>query len=86
MEMLINIQLHEHVAPGIVLISAENLQEWLMDIQVLDDNPIYKGQIYRLKFMFSNSYPIGALNRPLLSTRTSHIVLTTLQKHPKLSS
>lgn len=32
-----------------------------MDIEVLDDNPIYKGEKYRLKFMFSNNYPIGAL-------------------------
>jgi len=31
-----------------------------MDIEVLDDNPIYKGEKYRLKFMFSNNYPIEA--------------------------
>jgi ubiquitin-conjugating enzyme E2 W len=30
-----------------------------MDIKVLDDNPIYKNQTYRLKFMFSSNYPIG---------------------------
>lgn len=30
-----------------------------MDIRVLDDNPLYKDQIYRLKFTFSNKYPIG---------------------------
>ena len=30
-----------------------------MDVQVLDDNPLYKGQSYRLKFMFSQNYPIG---------------------------
>jgi len=43
------------------------LQEWLMDIQVLDDNPIYKGQTYRLKFMFSSNYPIGAYMRFTIS-------------------
>lgn len=31
-----------------------------MDIRVMDDNnPIYRGQTYRLKFKFPNSYPIG---------------------------
>lgn len=52
-------QLHDHVAPGITLVSAENLQEWFMDIKVLDDNPIYNGQTYRLKFVFNSNYPIG---------------------------
>ncbi|KAH9994158.1 hypothetical protein F4779DRAFT_623363 [Xylariaceae sp. FL0662B] len=45
--------------PGITLVSAENLEEWFLDIRVLDQNPIYAGQTYRLKFKFSNSYPIG---------------------------
>jgi ubiquitin-conjugating enzyme E2 W len=31
-----------------------------MDIRVLDDNPIYKDQTYRLVFHFSNRYPIEA--------------------------
>jgi len=30
-----------------------------MDIKVLDDNPLYKDQTYRLKFTFSAKYPIG---------------------------
>jgi len=30
-----------------------------LDIKVLDENPLYKGQTYRLKFKFSPSYPIG---------------------------
>lgn len=53
-----------------------------MDIRVLDDNPLYAGQTYRLKFRFSNNYPIGA-------TPTSNSVsfrqqlLTILQKRLK---
>ena len=39
--------------------SAENLLVWIMDIKVLDDNPIYKNETYRLEFRFSQSYPIG---------------------------
>jgi ubiquitin-conjugating enzyme E2 W len=31
-----------------------------MDIQVLDNNPIYKDKTYRLRFKFTNNYPIEA--------------------------
>ena len=31
-----------------------------MDIAVLDTNPIYLNQTFRIKFMFSNKYPIEA--------------------------
>jgi ubiquitin-conjugating enzyme E2 W len=40
-------------------VSAESLEEWLLDIRVLDQNPLYLNEIYRLKFRFSTSYPIG---------------------------
>ena len=53
-------QIYEHLPPGISLASATDLKEWLMDIRVLDDNPLYKGETYRLKFKFSSNYPIGA--------------------------
>ncbi|KAI9687668.1 MAG: hypothetical protein M1820_010411 [Bogoriella megaspora] len=46
--------------PGITLIQAENFEQWLMDIKVVDDNPLYRGEVYRLKFKFSSSYPIEA--------------------------
>jgi ubiquitin-conjugating enzyme E2 W len=44
--------------PGITLIKADDFQTWLMDIQVVDSNPIYDGETYRLKFSFSQNYPI----------------------------
>ncbi|KAK4129519.1 UBC-like protein [Parathielavia appendiculata] len=44
--------------PGIELVSANNLEEWLLDIQVLDNNPLYQNEKYRLKFRFGSSYPI----------------------------
>ena len=31
----------------------------MADIQVLDQNPLYLNQIYRLKFRFPPTYPIG---------------------------
>jgi ubiquitin-conjugating enzyme E2 W len=56
--------------PGIYLASANDLKEWQMDIRVLDDNPLYRGETYRLKFKFSNSYPIGkSFPFPSLSVR-----------------
>lgn len=30
-----------------------------MDIKILDNNPLYLDQTYRLKFTFSKKYPIG---------------------------
>ncbi|KAK1781886.1 ubiquitin-conjugating enzyme/RWD-like protein [Copromyces sp. CBS 386.78] len=44
--------------PGIELVSADNLEEWFLDIKVLDNNPLYLNETYRLKFRFSQSYPI----------------------------
>ncbi|THY25864.1 UBC-like protein [Aureobasidium pullulans] len=52
------LKIQGQLAPGITLVSAENLKTWLMDIQVMDENPIYLGKIFRLKFEFSNNYPI----------------------------
>jgi hypothetical protein len=53
-----------------------------MDIQVMDANPIYQGETYRLKFEFSSNYPIG-IERFLstLSSQTDHF----LQSRQKLS-
>ncbi|KAF1949455.1 UBC-like protein [Byssothecium circinans] len=53
-------KLQDKLPPGIALVKADDLQEWLLDIQVMDGNPIYAGETYRLKFMFSQSYPIEA--------------------------
>jgi len=56
-------QINQDLPPGIVLVQADNFDEWLLDIRVLDDNPLYKGQIYRLRFKFGSSYPIGTSQR-----------------------
>lgn len=52
-------QIHDKLPPGIQLVKADNFEEWQMDIKVLDDNPIYKDETYRLKFHFPKNYPIG---------------------------
>lgn len=50
--------MHDKLPPGIKLIKADDFETWLMDIQVIDSNPLYEGETYRLKFNFSQGYPI----------------------------
>jgi len=53
-------KMHDHLPPGVELVKADEFTEWLMDIKVLDENPLYRNEVYRLKFRFTNSYPIEA--------------------------
>jgi hypothetical protein len=55
-------KINKSLPPGIELVQADDFEQWLLDIKVLDDNPLYKDQTFRLKFKFSNSYPIGAFS------------------------
>ncbi|OAP60330.1 hypothetical protein AYL99_05332 [Fonsecaea erecta] len=50
----------QKLPPGIELVKADDFREWLVDIQVLDANPLYMNQVFRLSFLFSDSYPIEA--------------------------
>ena len=44
-----------------MLVSAPDLNQWDLDIRVLDENhPIYKNQTFRLRMRFSDKYPIEA--------------------------
>lgn len=57
---LVKIQMSGQLPPGITLVAANDLKEWTMDIAVID-NPIYPvDDRYRLRFVFSTSYPIEA--------------------------
>jgi ubiquitin-conjugating enzyme E2 W len=49
----------QKLPPGIELVKADDFREWLLDIRVLDDNPIYNGKVFRLSFIFGGNYPIG---------------------------
>ena len=51
--------------PGISIVKADNFEEWQMDIRVLDSNPLYLNETYRLKFTFGKNYPIGMVILPL---------------------
>ncbi|KAI9736916.1 MAG: hypothetical protein M1818_005967 [Claussenomyces sp. TS43310] len=51
-------KIHSNLPPGVALVQADGFSEWFMDIEVLDANPMYMNQVFRLKFCFSQSYPI----------------------------
>jgi len=51
-------KIHSNLPPGITLVSADGFEEWFMDIEVLDANPLYMNQVFRLKFKFNANYPI----------------------------
>lgn len=62
--------MHQSLPPGISLVTADGFKEWQMDIRVLDPNPLYLNQIYRLRFRFSNNYPIGILTLQISPSST----------------
>jgi len=87
--------MHDHLPPGVELVKADEFTEWLMDIKVLDDNPLYHNEVYRLKFRFPNSYPIGMpdltsllpnlqnmSNQPPLKTEAPEVVFVKDDTHP----
>jgi len=72
---------HDGLPPGIAMVSAEGFSEWLLDIEVLDANPLYMNQIFRLKFTFSPSYPIEPPEVTFVSTTERFIPM-----HPHIYS
>ncbi|KIX01542.1 uncharacterized protein Z518_09268 [Rhinocladiella mackenziei CBS 650.93] len=69
-------QAKQSFPPGIELVKADDFREWQVDIRVLDANPLYMNQVFRLSFIFSDSYPIEApevvfIHVPPSSTPTS---------------
>lgn len=51
-------QIKEQLPPGIELIDAPDFLEWKVDLRVLDTNPLYQNQTYRLRLRFNGKYPI----------------------------
>ncbi|RAH77953.1 UBC-like protein [Aspergillus japonicus CBS 114.51] len=64
------LKIKEHLPPGISIVKSDNLEEWLMDIKVLDENPLYLNETYRLKFTFSKKYPIEPPEVQFVTTPT----------------
>ncbi|KAL8920950.1 MAG: hypothetical protein Q9208_005976 [Pyrenodesmia sp. 3 TL-2023] len=63
-------KVNQSLPPGITLVSADDFKEWQMDIRVLDPNPIYINQTFRLRFRFSNNYPIESPEVTFLPSAT----------------
>lgn len=55
----LRMQITSSLPDGISLVSADNLEEWYLDIKVLDNNPLYLDKTFRLLFRFGDQYPIG---------------------------
>lgn len=43
---------------GIVLLAADKMDEWFFTIQVLGDETVYKGEVFALRIIFGDRYPI----------------------------
>lgn len=67
-----------HIPPGISIVKSDNMEEWQMDVKVLDDNPIYKDETYRLKFTFNNKYPIGKILPKSCSPLCLYLIKSTV--------
>ncbi|GLI78391.1 hypothetical protein PoHVEF18_006705 [Penicillium ochrochloron] len=80
------LKMQDHVPPGISIAKSDNLEEWQMDIKVLDDNPIYKGHTYRLKFTFSNKYPIEPPEVQFIELPTTSDTPRPIPMHPHIYS
>lgn len=51
--------MQQELPPGISIVKADDFEQWQMDIWVLDNNPLYLDQKFRLNFNFGSNYPIG---------------------------
>lgn len=61
----LGVKVNVSLPAGISLVTADDLETWYLDIKVLDDNPLYLNQTFRLMFRFGPQYPIGKLCAPL---------------------
>lgn len=76
----LSMQIYQHGLPsGIELIEGDDLKTWKFDIRVLDNNPLYQNQIYRLKFLFPDAYPIGSC--PTLQEARRYWILTDISNY-----
>lgn len=68
-------QINSSLPDGISLVSADNLEEWYLDIKVLDSNPLYLDKTFRLLFRFGDQYPIGMKPKsPIISGRPAGLI------------
>ncbi|RHZ56044.1 hypothetical protein CDV55_104878 [Aspergillus turcosus] len=80
------LKMKEHLPPGISIVKDDNLEEWQMDIKVLDDNPLYKDQTYRLKFTFGSKYPIEPPEVQFIELPSTSDTPRPIPMHPHIYS
>ncbi|EGD90073.2 hypothetical protein H112_02547, partial [Trichophyton rubrum D6] len=80
------IKMQNSLPPGVTVAKADNLEQWEMDIRVLDDNPIYKDETYRLRFTFSKNYPIEAPEVQFISLPATSETPRPIPMHPHIYS
>ncbi|PLB37818.1 ubiquitin-conjugating enzyme E2 [Aspergillus candidus] len=80
------LKMKEHLPPGITIAKSENLEEWHMDLQVLDDNPLYQDQTYRLKFTFGSKYPIEPPEVQFIESPSTPSTPRPIPIHPHIYS
>ena len=59
-------KMHKELPPGISIVKADDFRQWHLDIEVLDANPLYMNQTFRLAFIFPENYPISTTHPPPL--------------------
>ncbi|KAK2757072.1 hypothetical protein FQN54_005041 [Arachnomyces sp. PD_36] len=83
---VVQIQMQNQLPPGISIVSTDDFEKWEMDIQVLDSNPLYLDQIYRLRFHFSKSYPIEAPEVQFIQLPSTSPTPRPIPIHPHIYS
>ncbi|EAS33608.1 ubiquitin conjugating enzyme [Coccidioides immitis RS] len=80
------LKMQSSLPPGISIVNADNFHEWEMDIQVLDSNPLYQNDTYRLHFTFTRNYPIEAPEVIFISLPQSSPTPRRIPIHPHVYS
>ncbi|KAL1972807.1 hypothetical protein VTN31DRAFT_6349 [Thermomyces dupontii] len=79
-------KMQSSLPPGISIVKTDNFEEWLMDIRVLDYNPLYANETYRLKFTFSSKYPIEPPEVQFVEIRPPSDTPRPIPIHPHIYS
>ncbi|KAK2871654.1 hypothetical protein FQN49_002962 [Arthroderma sp. PD_2] len=80
------VKMQTSLPPGVTVAKADNLEQWEMDIRVLDGNPIYENETYRLRFTFSKNYPIEAPEVQFISLPPTSDTPRPIPMHPHIYS
>ncbi|KAK9459151.1 ubiquitin-conjugating enzyme/RWD-like protein [Lipomyces oligophaga] len=75
------LDLNKNTYEGIKIVQSDDFKKWLIDLQVIEDNPIYNGKVFRLQFEFPSTYPIDSPTVKFIKTFDREIPM-----HPHIYS